>query len=214
MKVLLIGSGGREHAMALSIKKSNLCTELLCAPGNPGMATAWTMLPRWCRKPKRNRRTCKKGRCGLYNYRSRGPACCRCGRRISKTRDENFWTHGGSGSIRRQQGIQQEVYETARYSNSRLRNVYGLAKSKRLSGKSSRSDSCKSLRACSRKRCCCLPNKGRGSEHAWRYAWRKSGIWHGGKNRCDRRIYGRRRSIYFCSMRWKRLSAAGTGTGP
>ncbi|MDR2579723.1 MAG: phosphoribosylamine--glycine ligase [Fibromonadaceae bacterium] len=38
MKVLLIGSGGREHAMALSIKKSKLCTELVCAPGNPGMA--------------------------------------------------------------------------------------------------------------------------------------------------------------------------------
>jgi phosphoribosylamine--glycine ligase len=39
MKILLIGSGGREHAMALSIKKSKLCMELLCAPGNPGMAT-------------------------------------------------------------------------------------------------------------------------------------------------------------------------------
>ena len=38
MKVLLIGSGGREHAMALAIKKSKLCTELICAPGNPGMA--------------------------------------------------------------------------------------------------------------------------------------------------------------------------------
>ncbi|MDR1812776.1 MAG: phosphoribosylamine--glycine ligase [Candidatus Fibromonas sp.] len=37
MKILLIGSGGREHAMALSIKKSSLCGELICAPGNPGM---------------------------------------------------------------------------------------------------------------------------------------------------------------------------------
>jgi phosphoribosylamine--glycine ligase len=39
MKILLIGSGGREHAIALAIKKSPLCTELVCAPGNPGMAS-------------------------------------------------------------------------------------------------------------------------------------------------------------------------------
>jgi phosphoribosylamine--glycine ligase len=38
MKILLIGNGGREHAIALSLKKSPLCTELICAPGNPGMA--------------------------------------------------------------------------------------------------------------------------------------------------------------------------------
>jgi phosphoribosylamine--glycine ligase len=45
MKILLIGSGGREHAMALSIKKSKLCAELLCAPGNPGMATLGQCFP-------------------------------------------------------------------------------------------------------------------------------------------------------------------------
>jgi len=38
MKILLIGSGGREHAIALAIKKSSLCEELVCAPGNPGMS--------------------------------------------------------------------------------------------------------------------------------------------------------------------------------
>jgi phosphoribosylamine--glycine ligase len=37
MKVLVIGSGGREHALAIAIKKSPLLTELICAPGNPGM---------------------------------------------------------------------------------------------------------------------------------------------------------------------------------
>ncbi len=37
MKILLIGSGGREHSIALSIKKSPLCGDLICAPGNPGM---------------------------------------------------------------------------------------------------------------------------------------------------------------------------------
>jgi len=38
MKVLLIGSGGREHALAWKIAQSPLLTGLVSAPGNPGMA--------------------------------------------------------------------------------------------------------------------------------------------------------------------------------
>ncbi len=37
MKILVVGKGGREHALALALSKSPLCTELYCAPGNPGM---------------------------------------------------------------------------------------------------------------------------------------------------------------------------------
>lgn len=38
MRVLLIGSGGREHALALRISKSPKLDKLFCAPGNPGTA--------------------------------------------------------------------------------------------------------------------------------------------------------------------------------
>jgi len=38
MRILLLGSGGREHALAWKIAASPLCDELICAPGNPGMA--------------------------------------------------------------------------------------------------------------------------------------------------------------------------------
>jgi phosphoribosylamine--glycine ligase len=38
MKVLLVGSGGREHALAWKIAGSPLLTRLVSAPGNPGMA--------------------------------------------------------------------------------------------------------------------------------------------------------------------------------
>jgi len=38
MKILLVGSGAREHALAWKLRQSPLCTELYMAPGNPGMA--------------------------------------------------------------------------------------------------------------------------------------------------------------------------------
>ncbi|MEM6913655.1 MAG: phosphoribosylamine--glycine ligase, partial [Pseudomonadota bacterium] len=39
MNILLIGSGGREHALAWKIAQSALVKRLVCAPGNPGMAS-------------------------------------------------------------------------------------------------------------------------------------------------------------------------------
>ena len=38
LSILLIGSGGREHALAWAIAKSPLCRRLFIAPGNPGTA--------------------------------------------------------------------------------------------------------------------------------------------------------------------------------
>jgi phosphoribosylamine--glycine ligase len=38
MNILVVGSGGREHALAWKIARSPLLGGLVCAPGNPGMA--------------------------------------------------------------------------------------------------------------------------------------------------------------------------------
>jgi phosphoribosylamine--glycine ligase len=39
MNILLVGSGGREHALAWKIRQSKLVDRLTAAPGNPGIAT-------------------------------------------------------------------------------------------------------------------------------------------------------------------------------
>ena len=38
MKILVVGGGGREHALCWAIAASPLCEALYCAPGNPGIA--------------------------------------------------------------------------------------------------------------------------------------------------------------------------------
>src|SRR5579859_1780719 len=45
MKVLILGSGGREHALAWAISKSGRVTEVVCAPGNGGMAQIARCIP-------------------------------------------------------------------------------------------------------------------------------------------------------------------------
>jgi phosphoribosylamine--glycine ligase len=45
MKILLVGSGGREHALALGLEADPACTELHVAPGNPGIEDVATLHP-------------------------------------------------------------------------------------------------------------------------------------------------------------------------
>ena len=44
MNVLILGSGGREHALAWKINQSHHCNQLFIAPGNPGIAQIGTVV--------------------------------------------------------------------------------------------------------------------------------------------------------------------------
>lgn len=58
MKVVIIGSGGREHALALAVSKSKNLSELFCIPGNPG-----------------TRKICKNIEIDIKNFDSIGSFC-------------------------------------------------------------------------------------------------------------------------------------------
>jgi phosphoribosylamine--glycine ligase len=45
VRVLVIGGGGREHALCLSLSRDPEVTALFCAPGNPGIAQLATTVP-------------------------------------------------------------------------------------------------------------------------------------------------------------------------
>ena len=45
MKILVVGSGGREHALCWAIRRSPLCETLYCAPGNAGIKEMATLVP-------------------------------------------------------------------------------------------------------------------------------------------------------------------------
>lgn len=42
MRVLIVGGGGREHALCWKLKQSKMCEQVFCAPGNGGMAGSIT----------------------------------------------------------------------------------------------------------------------------------------------------------------------------
>src|SRR5262245_1977974 len=45
MKILVVGGGGREHALCWSLHRSPSVEEIFCAPGNPGIAEVADCLP-------------------------------------------------------------------------------------------------------------------------------------------------------------------------
>ncbi|MFT6938155.1 MAG: phosphoribosylamine--glycine ligase, partial [Saprospiraceae bacterium] len=45
MNILILGSGGREHAFAWKMTQSEQCDQLFIAPGNAGTAVLGTNLP-------------------------------------------------------------------------------------------------------------------------------------------------------------------------
>ena len=81
MNILLIGSGGREHALAWAISASPLLTKLYCAPGNAGIAQVAECVPIDAMAFDRARRV-RQGEANRFRGHRPGSAA---GRRASRT---------------------------------------------------------------------------------------------------------------------------------
>lgn len=64
-RILLIGSGGREHALAVALARSPSCEKLWCAPGNPGIAREAEIVSMRVEDPHAVERFCRDNRVSL-----------------------------------------------------------------------------------------------------------------------------------------------------
>ncbi|MFL6799482.1 MAG: phosphoribosylamine--glycine ligase [Xanthobacteraceae bacterium] len=75
MNILLLGSGGREHALAWKIAASPLTDQLFCAPGNPGIAEECELVDLDATDHSSIASFCRSKRIDLVVVGSEGPLC-------------------------------------------------------------------------------------------------------------------------------------------
>src|SRR5882724_7168943 len=97
MKVLVLGSGGREHALVWKLRASQRVTKLYCAPGNGGMED--------------------DAECAAVDLRSLQSMVALA------ERVENFWADAGSGTAGIEQEFCQTVHAAASDSDRALRHL-------------------------------------------------------------------------------------------
>jgi phosphoribosylamine--glycine ligase len=73
MNILLIGSGGREHALAWKLAQSPLCDTLFAVPGNPGIARHAQLVPLDVNDHAAVRTFCEGNAIGLVVVGPEGP---------------------------------------------------------------------------------------------------------------------------------------------
>jgi phosphoribosylamine--glycine ligase len=118
MKVLILGSGGREHALAWAVKRSARVTEVVCAPGNGGMAQIARCVPvdlkTWTRwSPGRGR----AARLTIVGRSCRFAGHCGC---AAGARPARLWPDKAAAMLESEQGfakrfLQRHNIPTANY---------------------------------------------------------------------------------------------------
>ena len=70
MKIMVVGGGGREHAIAASVAKSSQVDKIYCAPGNAGIAGVAESRCGW----KKNQMEVRNNEC-YFNETVTGSRC-------------------------------------------------------------------------------------------------------------------------------------------
>ena len=133
MNVLLIGSGGREHALAWAISASPLLTKLYCAPGNPGIAQVAELAAIDITNHAAVIEFCKDTRHQFCRRRAGSAAGGGAGRRSQRSGHQGLWPLKICRPIGRLQGFHQGHLRQLQYPDRCLRAFHGFGKGQGLS---------------------------------------------------------------------------------
>jgi phosphoribosylamine--glycine ligase len=113
MRVLLVGSGGREHALAWKISRSPLVTALFAAPGNPGIGRVATLLPVAAMDAEGIARACREQRVDLLVVGPEAPLVAGLADRVRRDGIPVFGPGAGAAEIEGSKAFAKDVMRAA-----------------------------------------------------------------------------------------------------
>ena len=110
MKVLVIGAGGREHALVWALRKSPRVTDIVCAPGNGGIASVARCIPASPKDLNDLLRVVAEEAPNLTIVGPELPLSLGFRRRTPSPRPRGLWTHPRRRDARNQQRLRQALH--------------------------------------------------------------------------------------------------------
>ncbi len=120
MNILLLGSGGREHALAWKIAASPLLTKLWCAPGNAGIAREAECVALDIANHPAVIDFCKKNAVDLVVVGPETPLAAGIVDDLARSRHQGVRSGQAGGAARRVQGFHQGALHRIRHSDRRV----------------------------------------------------------------------------------------------
>jgi phosphoribosylamine--glycine ligase len=114
MRVLVVGSGGREHALAWKISRSPLVRAVFAAPGNPGMAKVATLVPIRTDDPDGLARWARDNRIDLVVVGPEAPLVAGLADRVSALGVPVFGPSAAAAEIEGSKAFAKDVMRAAR----------------------------------------------------------------------------------------------------
>ena len=108
MKIMVVGGGGREHAIIKSLKKSPKCEKIYALPGNGGIAADAECVAIGAKEIDK---IVEFAKANAIDFAVVAPDDARRNRRSL------LWTAQKRGNYRGKQGLLKEPYEKVRYSH-------------------------------------------------------------------------------------------------